>query len=183
MAILARLSALYAGQALMRDGQMPLFVRPVTDERDSLLTFLAQQRAALRACVLGLTDEQARAVPSASGLSLGALIKHSARTERRWVIAGIAGRPLPGLWPIENWPDDFRTDQDETLAGLLRYYAETAVQTEQIIAEVADLGQPSAVDPEKSVRWVLLHVLKETARHAGHADIIRERSTASGRGR
>jgi hypothetical protein len=153
---------------------MPLFARPVTDERDSLLIFLAQQRAALRASVLGLTDEQTRATPAASGLSLGGLIKHAARTERRWVIAGIAGQPLPGLWPIENWPDDFRIDQDETLAGLLSYYTETAVQTEQIIAAVADLGQPPVVDPEKSVRWVLLHVLKETARHAGHADIIRE---------
>ncbi|HEU5417721.1 MAG TPA: DinB family protein [Streptosporangiaceae bacterium] len=153
---------------------MPLFARPVTDERDSLLTFLAQQRDALRAIVLGLTDEQARAAPSASGLSLGSLIKHAARTERRWVIAGVAGRPLPGLWPIENWPADFEMGQDETLAGLLSYYADTARQTEQIIAEVTDLGQPSSAEPDKSVRWVLLHVLKETARHAGHADIIRE---------
>lgn len=153
---------------------MPLFARPVTDERDGLLTFLAQQRHALCATVLGLTDEQALVTPTASGLSLGGLIKHAARTERRWVVAGIAGQPLPGLWPIENWPDDFRMDQDETLAGLLSYYADTAKQTEQIIAEVSDLGQPQAADPEHSVRWVLLHLIKETARHAGHADIIRE---------
>ena len=153
---------------------MPLFARPVTDERDGLLTFLAQQRDALRASVLGLTDGQARATPAASGLSLGGLVEHSARTERRWVVAGIAGQPLPGLWPIENWPDDFRMDRDETLAGLLGYYGDTAKQTEQIIAEVADLGQPSAVDAGKSVRWVLLHLIKEIARHAGHADIIRE---------
>jgi uncharacterized damage-inducible protein DinB len=153
---------------------MPLFARAVADERDGLLTFLAQQRDALRASVLGLTDEQARATPAASGLSLGGLIKHAARTERRWVVAGIAGQPLPGLWPVENWPDDFRMGQDETLAGLLSYYADTAEQTGQIIAEVTDLGQPQAADAEKSVRWVLLHLIKETARHAGHADIIRE---------
>jgi hypothetical protein len=124
--------------------------------------------------VLGLTDEQARATPAASRLSLGGLIKHSARTEARWVIAGIAGEPLPGLWPIEDWPADFAPEPDETLAGLLRYYAQTADRTGQIVAAVADLGQPSAVDPDKSVRWVLLHLIKETARHAGHADIIRE---------
>jgi uncharacterized damage-inducible protein DinB len=151
-----------------------LFARSVVDERDGLLTFLAQQRDALCAAVLGLTDEQARATPAASELSLGGLLKHAARTERRWVIAGIAGRPLPGLWPIENWPDDFRLDQDETLAGLLDYYGDTARQTAQIIAEVADLGQPPASDADQSVRWVLLHLIKETARHAGHADIIRE---------
>ena len=153
---------------------MPLFARPVTDERDGLLTFLGQQRDALCAAVLGLTDEQARATPAASDLSLGGLIKHAARTERRWVVAGIAGRPLPGLWPIENWAADFQLAPDETLAGLLGYYADTARQTEQIIAEVADLGQPQATDAERSVRWVLLHLIKETSRHAGHADIIRE---------
>jgi hypothetical protein len=153
---------------------MPLFARQVSDERDSLLTFLAQQRDSLRASVLGLTDDQARATPSASELSLGGLIKHSDRTERRWVIAGIAGRPLPGLWPIENWADDFQMQADETLAALLDSYAKTALETGQVIAEVADLGQPSALDPENSVRWILMHVLKETARHAGHADIIRE---------
>ena len=153
---------------------MPLFAPPVTDERDGLLTFLAQQRHALRATALGLTDEQARATPTASGLSLGGLIKHAARTERRWVVAGIAGQPLPGLWPIENWPDDFRMDQDETLAGLLRYYADAADETGRTIAAVADLGQPQATDADRSVRWVLLHLIKETARHAGHADIIRE---------
>ena len=153
---------------------MPLFARPVADERDGLLTFLDQQRDALRASVLGLTDEQARAAPAASGLSLGGLIRHAARTERRWVVAGIAGQPLPGLWPIENWPDDFRMGRDETLTGLLDYYADTAERTGQILAEVADLGQPQAADAERSVRWVLLHLIKETARHVGHADIIRE---------
>lgn len=153
---------------------MTLFARPVADERDGLLTFLAQQRDALRAAVLGLTDEQARLTPTASALSLGGLIKHCARTERRWVVAGIAGQPLPGLWPPEDWPADFRLEADETLAGVLRDYAETAQLTEQIVAAVADPGVPSNNDERVSVRWVLLHLIKETARHAGHADIIRE---------
>jgi Protein of unknown function (DUF664) len=152
---------------------MTLFARPVADERDGLLTFLAQQRDALRAAALGLTDEQARMTPTASGLSLGGLIKHSARTERRWVVAGIAGQPLPGLWPPEDWPADFRLEADETLLGVLDYYAKTADLTEQIVA-AADLGLPTANDERVSVRWVLLHLIKETARHAGHADIIRE---------
>jgi Protein of unknown function (DUF664) len=153
---------------------MTLFARPVADERDGLLTFLAQQRDALRAAVLGVTDEQARLTPAASTLSLGGLIKHCARTERRWVVSGIAGRPLPGLWPIEDWPADFRLEPDETLAGVLGYYTETAELTEQIVAAAADLGVPSANDERVSMRWVLLHLIKETARHAGHADIIRE---------
>ena len=153
---------------------MTLFARPVADERDGLLTFLAQQRDALRAAVLGLTDAQARLTPTASTLSLGGLVKHCARTERRWVVAGIAGQPLPGLWPPEDWPADFRLEPSETLAGVLGYYAETAERTEQIVAAAADPGVPSASDERVSVRWVLLHLIKETARHAGHADIIRE---------
>lgn len=153
---------------------MTLFARPVADERDGLLTFLGQQRDALRAAALGLTDAQARQAPTASTLSLGGLIKHCARTERRWIVAGVAGQPLPGLWPIEDWPADFRLESGETLAGALDYYAETATLTEQIIAAAADLSAPSAIDERLSVRWVLLHLIKETARHAGHADIIRE---------
>ena len=153
---------------------MTLFARPVADERDGLLTFLAQQRDALRAAVLGLTDAQARLTPTASTLSLGGLVKHCARTERRWVVAGIAGQPLPGLWPPEDWPADFRLEPSETLAGVLGYYAETAERTEQIVSAAADPGVPSASDERVSVRWVLLHLIKETARHAGHADIIRE---------
>lgn len=152
---------------------MTLFARPVADERDGLLTFLAQQRDSLRAAVLGLTDAQARMTPTAGTLSLGGLVKHCARTERRWVVAGIAGQPLPGLWPPEDWPADFRLEPDETLAGVLGYYAETAELTEQIVGGT-DLGEPSANDDRLSVRWVLLHLIKETARHAGHADIIRE---------
>jgi hypothetical protein len=78
----------------------------------------------------------------------------------------------------------FRLGPDETLAGVLAQYDEVARETEEAIAGIADLGQPvpipkgvpwfpSDVDAW-SVRWVLLHLIEETARHAGHADIIRE---------
>ena len=62
----------------------------------------------------------------------------------------------------------------ETLDGVLGYYAETAELTTQLVGSIGDLGQPSAVNPEQSARWVLFHLIQETARHAGHADIIRE---------
>jgi uncharacterized damage-inducible protein DinB len=153
---------------------MPLFARTMTDERDGLLTSLAQQRDSLCALVTELTQEQARATPTPSSLSLGGLLKHCVRTERRWVVAGIADQPLPGLWPIENWDEDFQLGPDEKLDQLLDDYAQVAAQTEQIISEIPDLGQPLAIDENQSVRWVLLHLIKETARHTGQADIIRE---------
>lgn len=69
---------------------------------------------------------------------------------------------------------DFQLTGEESLDGVLGYYAETAELTARIVAAVGDLGQPSAVNPEQSVRWVLFHLIQETSRHAGHADIIRE---------
>lgn len=162
---------------------MPHMVRPVTDERDGLLAFLDKQRDALRAAVHGLTDGQATQVPSASALSLAGLLKHALRTERRWVVVLIGQRELPELWPITDPDADFRLDPGETPAGLLDSYAAVAEETASIVAEVADLGDDLPL-PENmrgrddvgpfSTRWVLLHLIEETARHAGHADIIRE---------
>src|SRR5258707_11115868 len=71
---------------------MPGTVRPIADERDGLLAYLAQQRLALRATVHGLTDEQARMTPSKSTLSPGGLIKHAALCERGWIAEIIAQR-------------------------------------------------------------------------------------------
>jgi uncharacterized damage-inducible protein DinB len=160
---------------------MPGTVRPVADERDGLLSYLAQQRLALRATVHGLTDEQARAKPSASGLGLGGLIKHAALCERGWVAGTIANR-LPED-AARDWETEFQLREGETLAWALELYDEVAKETEAIIAEIADLGQPVAVPAAPwyprnvrfwSVRWVLLHLIEEVARHGGHADIIRE---------
>jgi hypothetical protein len=162
---------------------MPGTVRPVADERDALLAFLAQQRDGLRYAVHGLTDEQAAATPSASALCLGGLIKHVTQVERYWMVELVAQRPLPEQ-PAQNYEAAFRLEPGETLADVLAAYAAVAAETEAIVAAIPDLGQPVPVpkgvpwfprDVEAwSVRWALLHVIEETARHAGHADVIRE---------
>lgn len=159
---------------------MPHLVRPVTDERDALLAFLGQQRKALRNSVHALTDEQAAQQTCASSLSLGVLIKHAARVERRWTVVMIAQRELPELWPITDPEADFRLEDGETASNLLPMYAEVAAETESIVDGVSDLGAllPGIPDypisTEWSARWVLLHLIEETARHAGHADLLRE---------
>ena len=154
---------------------MPM-VRNVTDERDGLLAFLAEQRDGVANALRGLTDEQAASMPSASELSLGALVKHLTTCERRWVVVSIAGRDDPELWPVEDWSAEFQLTADDTVESLLAGYAEVARETEEIVAGVPDLGAPAVDDPDfqRSIRWVLLHLIEETARHAGHADIIRE---------
>lgn len=161
---------------------MPGTVRPVADERDGLLAFLEQQRDAVRISVHGLTEEQARETPSASAIGLGGLVKHVANVERHWIVGTMMQQPLPDR--SGNWGDDFRLLEGETLAGALAFYDEVAQETERIVAGIEDLGQavpvPKGVpwfpqDVEAwSVRWVLLHVIEETAKHSGHADIIRE---------
>lgn len=161
---------------------MPTAVRTVTDERDALLQFLAAQRAALRLAVSGLTDEQVAARPTVSDLCLGGLIKHAARGERGWVAVILAGRPDPEPSRGQDWAADFRLEQGETVAGWLETYQSVARQTEEIVRDLVDLEQtvelPEAPwfpgDRMRSARWILLHLIEETARHAGHADIIRE---------
>jgi uncharacterized damage-inducible protein DinB len=154
---------------------MPIFPGSAPDEATQLLRFLAVQRQGLRAAVAGLSEEQARSTPTASSMSLAALLKHVTATERRWVVAAIGGRP-EGIWPVEDWDAEWRLQDDDTVDHLLARYAALATETEAIVARVPDLGAPcpQPESAEWSVRWVLLHLLEELARHAGHADVIRE---------
>jgi uncharacterized damage-inducible protein DinB len=160
---------------------MPGLIDPVENERDGLLAALAQQRYVLRVAAYGLSDDQARAVPSASALSVGGLVKHAAATERGWIDI-VLEQPHAGS--MGDYEANFRLQPGETLDGALAGYDEVGRETEAVIAGIADLGQPVPV-PEGvpwfpddvdawSVRWVLLHLITETARHAGHADIVRE---------
>ncbi|MGZ4687932.1 DinB family protein [Oryzihumus sp.] len=160
---------------------MPGTVRPITDERDGLMAYLAQMRHVLRLTAWGLTDEQARATPTASSLSIGGIIKHVATAERIW---NERVRDVPQTYGREAYAANFRLAHDETLQDALDLYDTVATETEAAIAEVGDLGQPVPVPRDSpwfpqdveawSVRWVLLHLIQETARHAGHADIVRE---------
>ena len=159
---------------------MPGQVPPVANEREGLLAYLAQQRDAVKLAGYGLTDEQARSAPLAGPLSVGGLIKHVAYVERGWIDVVLE---QPG-GSNEEYDANFRLAENETLAGAIAAYDEVATRTESVVAGIADLGQavpvpkgvpwyPDDVDAW-SVRWVLLHIIEETARHAGHADIVRE---------
>jgi uncharacterized damage-inducible protein DinB len=152
-----------------------------TNEREALCAFLDLQRAALIRKVEGLDDADARKAPTASSLSLLGLLKHSALWERRWFQIIVAGRILPGEWPqIEVSADemdaeDFRADERDTVQHWVAYFNEQAAISRQITAD-RDLDALCAWPPlaDRNLRWVLLHMIEETARHVGHADIIRE---------
>lgn len=158
---------------------MSLLVPPVTDERDGLLKFLAGQREALKAAVFELSREQATSTPSVSELTLAGLIKHVANTERSWVAGRLAGRDVE-----IDYQTSFQLAADQSVDDVIAFYDQVAAETEEIVRELSDLDVPVPVPqgvpwfPKDvdawSARWVLLHCIEETARHAGHADIIRE---------
>jgi uncharacterized damage-inducible protein DinB len=157
---------------------------PATGERAELLESLARQRYFLRYTTRDLTDEQAAQRTTASELSVGGLIKHVTLTERQWM-RFIAEGPSAMSWDEANagdWMAAFQMLDGETLAGLLENYAQVARQTEELVAQLPDLDAAHPLPPapwfEPGARWsarrVLLHMIAETAQHAGHADIIRE---------
>ena len=160
---------------------MPGMVPPVADERAALVGFLAQQRYVLRLTAYGLTEDEAWASPTAGTLTIGGLLKHVAAVEEYWIEL-MMQRPVAS--DPEDYGRDFRREPTDTLAAALHRYASVAQHTEEAIAGIADLNQPVPVPPGVpwfpddvdawSVRWVLLHLIEETARHAGHADIVRE---------
>jgi hypothetical protein len=146
-------------------------------ERDALGSFLDQARDAVIRKVDGLSDKDARTASTVSSLSLLSVLKHSAIWERRWFQIIFAGRSFPGEWPDVRDDKDatFALGDEDTVASVLAYYLEQIAISRDIVAG-ADLDARCARTDlaDENLRWVALHLIQETARHAGHADIIRE---------
>lgn len=170
-----------------RDGpvsQTPTTTTPTTlsAERADLLETLGKHRFFLRHTVRDLTDEQAAQRTTVSELCLGGLLKHVAGTEARWADFIVRGPEAMSAGSPDEWVAQFRMEPGETLADLLARYEEVARRTDDLVRTLPDLDatQPLPQAPwfEPGARWsarrVLLHVVAETAQHAGHADILRE---------
>lgn len=147
-------------------------------ERGALAEFLDLQRAALLRKVQDLDEASARRRPSVSSLSLLALLKHSTMWEERWFQGVVAGRALADGWPDRQTSagdEDFVVAGDETVEQWATRYQAATAEARSIVRHT-ELDQPCARTDvfDCNLRWVMLHLIEETARHAGHADIIRE---------
>lgn len=168
---------------------MPAMPPPIADERAGLKEYLGQQQYAFHALAFGLTDEQARATPTVSALSIGALIKHVTNCQSGWIARAAAapGSPAADDRPVEvrqaEYADEFVMREDETLAEVLARFDASNAEALRLI-DTVDLAAPVPVPRDApwfpkdveawSVRWVLFHMIEELARHAGQGDIIRE---------
>ena len=156
-----------------------------TGERADILETLAKHRGFLRQTVRGLTDDQARLRPTTSELCLGGLLKHVRLVEENWanfIVSGPSRQGPPDESAYADHAAGFRMNDDETLAELLAAYDEVAARTDRLVTSLPslDASHPLPEAPwfppgaKWSARRVFLHIVAETAQHAGHADIIRE---------
>ncbi|MFD7241039.1 DinB family protein [Streptomyces massasporeus] len=152
-----------------------------SSEKTDLLAAFAEQRALLLITVRGLTDAQAGRRTTVSELTLGGIVKHLATGEEMWaqIMSERDGELPDGMLDTAQ----YRMIEDDTLPALLERYASAARATEEAVAALPDLdvGVPlpktpwSPPEPEFwSARRILLHLIRETAQHAGHADLLRE---------
>jgi uncharacterized damage-inducible protein DinB len=151
---------------------MPVPFQAVPDEKTGLGLFLDEQRRAILGKLDDLTDDQARTRSTVSDFCLLTLVKHVAFVERRWMQLEVARRDVPGLWPP---PDDreLRLEPGDDLTSVRRLYEDVIAENQATLAAVDDLDEPSSTTGLNR-RWLLLHLLEELARHAGHADVLRE---------
>jgi hypothetical protein len=157
-----------------------------SQERSDLLETLAKHRDFLRFTVRGMSDEQAAEHPTVSELCLGGVIKHVAAVESGWVDFIIAGPQAMSQGTdghgVHEWLTRFQMLPGETLESLLERYGHVAARTDDVVANLPNLDDarplPEAPWFESGASWsarrVILHIIAETAQHAGHADIIRE---------
>lgn len=164
-------------------GPIELAPEPGRDqpERDTLVTFLDSFRSVLIRKAVGLDQTQLATTLGPSSLTIGGLVKHLAFVEDHWFTYVLLGHEYPEPWASADWntsPDwEFDTAPTDLPAELLAQFERSLSRSRQALDGVSDLdaiaARPSHGEPT-NVRWILVHMIEEYARHCGHADLIRE---------
>jgi hypothetical protein len=147
------------------------------DEIDALAGWLDYHRATILQKLDGLDDEQLRRTIVPSGLCLLGLVKHLTAVEHGWFVVSFAQSGEPYLFDSPDDPDlEFHLMPDETTAGIVDGYLRMCERSREIYARAPSLDAtyPNKRRGQLDLRWLMLHMIEETARHNGHADIMRE---------
>ncbi|TCC57983.1 DinB family protein [Kribbella pittospori] len=151
--------------------------RPISrgSERAMLESMLDFYRATVVNKVAGLTDEQAfTAVVSPSSLTPATVVKHLAGTERFWFSIDFANLDVEWPWPDDDLHGNFRIEPGDTLAAIVDDYVRECEKSRRAITD-ADLDDSArGQDMDFTLRFAMIHMIEETARHCGHLDLLRE---------
>lgn len=143
-------------------------------ERELLAAFLDYQRATLLRKIDGVGDADLRRQVLPSTLTLLGMVKHLAYVERWWFAVCFAGEQLSLPWTKDDPDADLRIEPGETTADIVALYKREVAHSHAILSASSLDELAKGGDLETSLRWIALHMIEETARHNGHADLIRE---------
>jgi len=155
-------------------------IPPGWDERTTLTTMLDYARDTMRVKCGGLSDEDARAAPLATSplMSIAGLVSHARWVENDWFDRVFLGGEDLGPWTSGEPDREFTVALDVPLSQLLEEYAADAARHREMVTRI-DLDTRAVrihggIGEAVTLRWILLHLIEETARHNGHVDILRE---------
>jgi hypothetical protein len=154
------------GEAMATDADIG-FPSGSADERELLLSWLGYLRGAVLRKVDGLGDDQARWRPDGALIPLLGIVNHLTGVEWRWIDGGMRGAP------VSRSEAEFAPGPELSLEAAVHAYRVRAAATDAAVRAMP-LTQPCGRAEGTDLRWVLLHLINETARHAGHADAVRE---------
>jgi hypothetical protein len=150
------------------------------DERTALVQRLDHYRATARAALIDLQwDEAATCLLPATDLTIAGIVKHLAWAEDRWFQGRLLGAPMPAPWDLPGADDpdsSMRLAAGDTIDGIVELYTLACERSRAALSQCDSLGAVAAVPSfgkgPVNARWILVHMIDETARHAGHIDVL-----------
>ena len=158
------------------------------DERTALGERLDHYRAIVAGALAGVTWPQASAPPlPRTNMTMAGIVRHLAWAEDRWFQGRLLGLPMPAPWdaPGADDPDAAMSlGTDDSVDGILDLYATACERSRRAMARFASFSQPAVVASfgvgPVNLRWIMVHMIDETARHAGHLDVLGDALSAAG---
>ena len=146
-------------------------------EKETLLGFLQFMRETVVLKCSGLNEQQMRTTSTVSSMTLLGMVKHLTIVERYWFRGVFLDADVELPWSEEDPDGDWRTNDEDTAEAALAEYVAECAKSDQVVNnhDLDELAKWAISDEERrSLRWIITHLIEETSRHCGHADILRE---------